>query len=751
MKRFFKIFLSIILCFSFIFLTNSVCFASAKKEKTASLFNIYSSGMLFQQKKIATVGGYGKIGEKITLILTGENGNRLKTESEVNRNSQFSISFRAPDGGYKKYTITLLQGGEEFARLEDIVFGEMWLAGGQSNMAYSFKLSSTYEQNSERSEWLRFLFIDKYPTFVGDKDRYPLNCMEDFEDGCCKWYKGTDDMGEVSAVAFYFAQKLEKELKMPVGILCPSFGGSALLTWLSRNTIDSNPQFSDYLKEHGNYVEAEEWRKSEINPHSTITANYNKKVYPLRSFAIAGMIWYQGEEEIYKDWEIGYYTMGLELLQESYGRLFGFENKKMPFIATQVAPYAYGNLKMTLHNNEFVEFQKADPESRSVVTIYDIKSDWRSGYGALHPANKQPVGERFAKCAMGLAYGRGCTSAATVSGFKADGDDFYVTFSNVGDGLLIDGKKAIGFSLAEKGGIYVQADAEIVSSDTIKIHSNEVENPASAAYALAENNTEDNVYSTQNGKKFLPIAPFTTDIENDALYWEEPAWADCDSNKAYFLSYYDDFTGYHKTWSGKNAKVKVEKDKPYSGKGSLKVVSDKAKKTFTVSPVMTFKMGDETKFYDRMMRNWSHYSTITVMMKNNGKKSVKLESLKIYTADSFYTPEVNGKGKSTSIPADCKWHKLTFNLDTIYKQGETDGSVYSRKELGSITDVKFCFKNAKKSGSDINIDDIRFTASADEGRGKVSRAQIQREEAQAFFEEISGFLINLAKNLFKGK
>ncbi|MCQ2472259.1 MAG: hypothetical protein MJ147_09520 [Clostridia bacterium] len=753
MRKFFKNFLSVVLCFSIIFGTAVTGFASDKKTKKAKLFNVYSDGMLFQQNKKAVIKGTGNGGEEITLILLDEYGNRKKTSTYVDRNNQFEISFIAPSGGYKKYTITLYESGKKFKELSDIVFGEMWLAGGQSNMSYSFKLSSTYEQNNERSEWLRFLYIDKFPTYDGEKNKYPLEGMSDFEKGCCEWFKGTDDIGEVSAVSVYFAQRLQEQLQIPVGVLCPSLGGSALLTWLSREAAENDEEFLAYLKERGNYVSADQWGDSEIDAHGTITANYNKKIAPLRDFAIAGMIWYQGEEEIFKNWEIGKYTKGLEILQKSYGELFHFIDGRMPFIATQIAPYAYGGLMQNLHNNEFVEFQKADPETRSVITIYDVKSGSLPNYGPLHPANKQPVGERFAECALGLVYGKGCTSAATVAGFRAEGDDYYVTFNNVGDGLEINGEKALGFSLSADGKIYVQAEAEIVNENTIKIHSDEVKNPASAAYAFSGNNTRDNVYSTQNGKKFLPLAPFTTDIENGKLYWEEPAWAECDNDKAFFLAANDDFTGFHKTWKGKNATVKIDKNKPFSGKGDLKITSDKEKKSFYASPVMTYKDSESEKYFSSMMRNWSHYSAVTIMVKNDGKKSVKMDGLRLYTdSKNYFAPDVNDKESvSATIPADGKWHKLTFNLDTLYKNGKTDGAVYSRKELKSVTEIRFCFKDSKQAGAVIHMDEIHFTGNGEEGKDKISREEIKRKKSKEFFDGISNSLFDIAKKLVNNK
>ena len=709
--------------------------------------------MLFQQKKEAVLCGKGTGGAEISCLLADENGTGiLKAKAQVNRSGEFRLSFTAPEGGYKSYTITLYVNGREFRTLKDVVFGELWLASGQSNMQYSFSESSTYEQNKERSEWLRFLYIDPYVTFNGSPDSFPLEALSDIEPGCCRWLKGTDNIDSVSAVSFFFAQELQKKLDMPVGVLMPNLGGSLLASWLSREAIDSDPAFAEYLKTQGLYISPENWNSIEIVWYSTMTANYNKKVSPLRNFAISGMIWYQGESEILCDWEIGYYTRGLELLQSSYSELFGFESSKMPFVATQVAPYAYGDKNFSLHNNEFTEFQKAEPSSRAMTTIYDIDLGYYETVGPIHPYSKQPVGERMAASAYGLVYcGSECCTAATVDSFRTDGNSFFVTLRNVGDGLAFDGKKAIGFSLAEEGGIYVQADAEIVSENTLRVYSDEVEKPVSCAYAFAQNSSSANVYSTLNGENFMPIAPFCTDIGVNKLFWEEPAWAGCDRDEAFLLSDGSPYAGQHKIWSAENAEIHTDSINPYDGDGCLNIISDTSKKKFSVSPVYTYKDDGKEKYYDCMLRNWSNYSAVSVMVRNNGKNDVMLEGLKLYVNKvTWFAPEVDGCGEiCTVIPADGQWHKLTFDLDRLYLHGDECGAVYSRRKLSEIDSFSLCFSDGKKQSSDLSIDEFRFTGNVADGkRGFFEPCLLRADNPWEFFCGIFTSVFGLIRAVF---
>lgn len=711
MKSTVKKLIMFILCGILLLTSTAIGFA---QEGEASLYNVYGDGMLLQQKKEAIFAGTAPGGAEVSCVLSDEGGNPvIKTKAYANRSGEFALSFTAPEGGYKSYTADFYLNGKLFRTLRDVVFGELWLTSGQSNMQYGFSQSDTYNQNSQRSEWLRFLYIEPYPTYNGVQDEFPLDPMKDIEAGNCRWVRGTDNIGAVSAVSFFFAQELQKKLDMPVGVLLPNLGGSMLASWLSRETADSDLDFAAYLKEKGNYLSVEEWKSSDVDWVRTVTANYNKKIYPLRNFRVAGMLWYQGESEIMLGWEKGYYKKGLELLQSSFGELFGFEGA-MPFIATQVVPFAYGDNSISIQNNEFIEFQKADPASRAVSTIYDIDPGYYENAGSIHPKAKQPVGERMEKCAEGLVYGMSCCyTAAAVSSSRIDGSNVYVTFENAGDGLLIDGAKAIGFSLCGEDGVFVQANAESVGNNTLKIFSDEVKAPAAAAYAFAENNTRANVWSTVDGEKFMPIAPFCTDIQKNNFYWEEPQWADCDLSEAWQLTG-DNFAGIHDLWSAENAEISVDASLPFEGIGSLRITAEGS--GFSVSPVFTYQDGKDTEYFDRMLTDWSKYSAVSVMVRNNSSESVELKNLKISTGKLiWFAPEVNDSGEpGTVIPADGEWHRLTFDLDRIYICGNECAGTYSRVKLDDITGFSLCFKG---EGADISVDDFRFTGDGSEGHG----------------------------------
>lgn len=747
MKKTLKAVISAIIVLTLVLSTVPFAFA---EDVTAKLYNVYGDSMLFKQNDEAVISGTGTGGARITCALTDADGKVIrKATGYVNRSGEFKVSFTAPEGGYETYTITMYVNDVPFRVLKDVVFGELWLSSGQSNMQYDLAQCSNYEQNKTGSKWTRFLYINALATYQGKSDVFPLEAQKDIDDGNCAWIKGSSTaVSRISAVTFFFAQKLQKELDMPVGVLAPNLGGSTLDSWLSRETVENDPYFKDVLVRNGLYVSEKDWADAEINYYSTVTTNYNLKTYALRNFKIAGMIWYQGESEVMYGTQYGEYLRGLELLQQSYGELFGFEGE-MPFILTQLVPYAYRSQNFAIHNFEFSVFQQKSHDSRAMITVNDIDMGYNDVMGAIHPETKQPVGERMACCAEGLVYGmRDCCTAANIDSYRIDGSDVYVDFRDVGDGLKADGR-IYGFALCEEGGIYVQADAQIVDENTVRVYSAEVEKPVAVTYSMAENNGRSNLYSTEDGQLIMPAACFTTDIENDVLYWEDPAWTDCDTDRAWLLES-NDFCGFYNPWTADRADIEITADSAYKGAGGLSVKTDSnIKKNFSVSPRFGYKEKLEKETFDLGMFDWSNYSKITVMVRNNGKDDITLKSMKIYVnSASWYAPDVNGCGEAkTVIPADGEWHKLTFDLDRLYFFGNECGCAYSRAKLGKIEKVNLCF-NGK--AADLSIDEFRFTADPTDGSGAqfdttVKQADNPFEFISALFVVTIGAIIRLFK------
>lgn len=252
---------SVSLLLSMVLILCSMPFAVAQTVETR-LYNVYGDGMLFQQKEDAVFSGTAKPHSVIEVALSDSENNELaQGEAVTEADGTFTVSFEAPEGGFEEYTVNVSENGSVFETLEDVVFGELWLASGQSNMQYPLgQAKGGYEDwvnGKKHSKWLRTLLVPPYVNsytqigFVPDEPQKEI--------GGAEWVSGEDEMHyNMSAVAFYFASEMLEEPNMPVGILNAALGGSSIASWISREKIDSEPQFKEKLYSYGAYKESKD-------------------------------------------------------------------------------------------------------------------------------------------------------------------------------------------------------------------------------------------------------------------------------------------------------------------------------------------------------------------------------------------------------------------------------------------------------------------------------------------------------------
>ncbi len=118
--------------------------------------------MLFKQNDEAIFAGTAPYKSKISVELKNSKKEIVATgETVAAKNNEFSVSFVAPCGSYKQYTVHLYKDGKEFKKLKNIVFGELFLASGQSNMQYPLSQAKggreLFEKKAKLSRNIRVL------------------------------------------------------------------------------------------------------------------------------------------------------------------------------------------------------------------------------------------------------------------------------------------------------------------------------------------------------------------------------------------------------------------------------------------------------------------------------------------------------------------------------------------------------------------------------------------------------------------
>ena len=227
------------------------------------------------------------------------------------------------------------------------------------------------------------------------------------------------------------------------------------------------------------------------------TTLYNGMIAPLAPFALAGVAWYQGEDNVAHP--------------ESYARLFAamiadwratFGRAELPFAFVQIAPYEYGaGRHAELLREAQAEAAAGVPHAGMAVTI-DL-----GDAGNIHPARKREVGERLAAWALASVYRRGRPAGGPAFRLLSCARGrATLSFAGAAGGLrLVPGTRGSGFQLAGGDGVFADADA-VVRGGTVVLTSPRVAAPRAARYAFT--NAPEATLFDGAGR---PVAPFRTD------------------------------------------------------------------------------------------------------------------------------------------------------------------------------------------------------------------------------------------------
>lgn len=711
----------------------------------AELAGIYGDGMLFRQLDDVNLSGTASPGNVISAELKNAAGETINYASvTVAADGSFTVSFLAPAGGFGEYSIEMKENGRVFDTLRNVVFGELWLASGQSNMQYPLSQAKSaagdFANGVKQNKWVRALLVPPYPEYKGSEALVPLEPQEDIKNAV--WVSGEDAaIYSMSAVGFFFAEELVEKLGMPVGILNANLGGSTIRSWLSREAIDSDNEVRSYLQSRGEYFERSAWKEDTQSVYYDMTANFNGKIAPLLDLRISGLIWYQGESDLML--RNTQYDRQFDLLQKSYTGYFSYKDGLLPVIYTKIAAYNYDANGEILAdwNILYDRIQASEPSSRAVVSIYDIPVTYLPEVGVIHPESKEEVADRMAFSAMGMVYGADTDyTAPTVSDYEIIGNEIFVHFRNVGDGLVCGGKMLKGFAIAGSDRIFVSADAEITAPDTVKISAEGVSQPAAFSYAYCVSNGTSNLYASENGERTLPAAEYISEKTDASHYNLLSPWMYCDSDMVWYTED-DTFSAYYPAFSADKAEITFPED------GGIRISS--SSRRFSVSPTLIYKDGLTEKSFSCAETDYSDYGALSFYVRNDGENDVTLDGLRMYESFAlWYSPEASGTlDTEYVIPADGEYHKITLNLDRVYHLGNECSLSYDNEKLGSIKKLEFCFSCDEKDAF-ISLDGFRFIPSSEDSGTRFDVRLGNADDPIEFFTGLVLFVFGKFAALF---
>jgi len=481
-----------------------------------SLPSLIGDGMVVQQGKPIRVWGRAAPGAEVSVSMAGRKG-----LARADAAGAWSLEMEPLEAGGPHEM--LIAAGDETARLKDVLVGEVWVCSGQSNMEWPMTLTrdSTAEVAAANHEMIRLFRV---PRGVA---RLP----QDRTGGA--WQRCTPAniaAGEsFSAVGYFFGRELHRQLGVPVGLIHSAWGGSPIEAWTPLETLRQDAELSDLMqtwermvagaeeKLDGFVEQFSEWRRRAAEAERDGSAPpapplvddprqnhwrpgglFNAMIAPLTRIGVCGAIWYQGESNVGQPER---YARLLPAMIRSWRK--AWDDRNLAFVFVQLPNYG-----MTEPPHETWAYMREAqlaaldlPRTGMAVTI-DVGDTFN-----IHPPDKLPVGERLARAALSVAYGRDVLPCGPLYDGAAFADGLArVRFRHAGDGLASsDGGPLRGFAVAGQDRRFFPAEATI-EGGTVCVRSARVPGPVAVRYAWADD-PDCNLCNTAG----LPASPFRSD------------------------------------------------------------------------------------------------------------------------------------------------------------------------------------------------------------------------------------------------
>jgi sialate O-acetylesterase len=428
-----------------------------------------TSNMVLQQAQSIRVWGEAQPRRTIRVTLGSESATTV-----AQADGHWHLELKPREASFTALKLTVTDAVHTI-ELTNILIGEVWLCAGQSNMAMPVA-----EANAEReaaawskNDGIRFLTLARRPfTKLPEGDVFDRlrptaeNKAQFIEVG--QWQMcQSSTVGQMSAVAYWFARELCQRLDVPIGCIVPAVGGSSVQAWVSRETIAAQPETEKLLARWMNDEPAklqrgelarwlksrQQWTFDESPLHRCRPGClFELALQPLRDHRLRGVIWYQGEQNAETrtqlDWHGKLFPALLQDVRDSW------RSPRLPFYYVQLPAYD-GPLWP-----EFREQQRrfgSLPHVGMAVTI-DCGDATNN-----HPPDKRPIGERLARLALARTYKHDVVAGGPIAQrVEKKSNRLSIVFASDAVGLHTrDGRAPVGFEAADAAGVFRAVPASI--------------------------------------------------------------------------------------------------------------------------------------------------------------------------------------------------------------------------------------------------------------------------------------------------
>ena len=529
----------------------SLCISFALSAEIR-LPSIFSDGMVLQQKQELPVWGWAEKGTDVTVTFKGQ----IKT-AKAGENGKWMVRLQPVEASAEGSEM-IVKSGSESKKITDILVGEVWFCGGQSNM--DFNLAALSQDTREKQYQPIADYIKKEIKTADDpllrqiKVPRAVSPFEELSDFKGSWIKAVPGkVQKFTGTGYFFARELRKKLNVPVGLLNCNWGGTRVQPWIPLSKFQSNKKLKKYYenqlkgvrnwdksKADRDYLEKlKKWKErlkkakedgtkppqKPRKPEDPSRSNrlpatlYNAMTHTLVPYAIRGVIWYQGESNAhhYPDQYREHFTALIEGWREAWGQ------DKLYFYWCQLAQYKDPLNKPAANDKYEKGWVSVCNQQRLTLELPNTGMAVLNDIGEakdIHPRNKIDAGKRLSLWAFKQIYGEDdlIYSGPLYKSSEIKGNKMIIKFDSAGSGLIIGHKNLLepvkrvseplkGFQIKGRNGKWYWAEAAITGKDTVEVWHEKVEEPVEVRYAWAPNPEGANLYNSAG----LPASLFKTE------------------------------------------------------------------------------------------------------------------------------------------------------------------------------------------------------------------------------------------------
>lgn len=475
--------------------------------------DVFTDHMVLQRNAKVKVWGEATSGSQVEVLFDGQS----RKAKAVGGKWQVTLNTGEAGG---PYTLEIINGFNKVS-FQDVFVGDVWLAGGQSNMEFALRRVKYAQAEISLADYPQIRYY-KVP-----RKFYPEQEVPKASWSVCS----PQTASEFAAIAYYFARNIQKELNIPIGIIQTSVGGTTVEAWTSRKLLMSDNDFRPIVQYYdsivnsygqGGYEKLYDRYVSTLKEYNQLNTaqkkNIDKPVEPMggRNFhrpiglsetmlstvvpyTLKGFLFYQGESNTARGAQ---YRKLFPAMIKEWRALWG--QGELPFLFIQLPRFE----TKTRYWNELREAQyltSLHVKNTAMVVSFD-----QGNPKDIHPTVKDTVGWRLSQLALGKVYGKKivCQGPEFKKMTKTADGCLLLDFVNTGAGLVAKDKAPAlsGFMIAGRDGKFYPAEATIVGGSRVRVKSNEVKEPVDVRY-LWVNSAEQNLFN----KEGFPAFPFRTD------------------------------------------------------------------------------------------------------------------------------------------------------------------------------------------------------------------------------------------------